>query len=131
MCGGLCVPASVLILIDVVVEQLGDEVDVRQDHTSAAVARQTKAIESHALDGFLALSLARSSLIGLSASRVDTSLLVRLNGRDQINVLSVLVSDNLNEDNSVSPTSYWLVSAYTYLAAGEAANRNDHCECKC
>ena len=83
-----------MILIDVIVEKLGDKVDVRQDHASAAVARQTKAVESAALNGLLSLAFSGSSVI-LGTGRVDASLLVRLDGRDQVNVLVVLVADNL------------------------------------
>lgn len=97
MCSLVYLLCSVLVLVDVVVEQLGDEVDVRQDHAPAAVARQTKAVESHALNGLLSLSFTRSSVIVVGASRVDTSLLISLNLCDQVNVLVVLVANNLSK----------------------------------
>ena len=44
--GGVPVRSVLLLLIDVVVEQLDDEVDMSQDHPTAAVALATNIIQS-------------------------------------------------------------------------------------
>jgi hypothetical protein len=38
-------PSVSLVLVDVVVEKLGDEVDVREDHASAAVPLQAQLVK--------------------------------------------------------------------------------------
>ena len=70
---------SVLVLVDVVVEQLGDEVDVCQDHAAAAVPVEAQFVECQALNGLLLTVVALHVLVGRGACRVDDSLLVCLN----------------------------------------------------
>ncbi len=88
---------SVLVLIDVVVEQLGDEVDVRQDHAAAAVPVQTELVQREALDSLLLAILAFLVLVGADAGRIDDPLLIGLDLLDEVDVLVVLVADNLNQ----------------------------------
>ena len=70
---------SLLPGIDVVVEELGDEVDVGQDHSPAAVSVEAKLIQCHALRRLLLAVLATLSVLVIvctGGSASDTPLLI-------------------------------------------------------
>ena len=82
---------------------------MRQDHASAAVASQTKAVQGNALNGLLGLVLTRSSVIVLSASRINASLLVSLDELDEVDVLIVLVANDLKTFHDQSDLSFQVI----------------------
>lgn len=76
---------SFLELVDVVVEKFGDQVDVSQDHSSAAVPAETELVKGECLDAFDRLVF----LVVLSG-------LLLLELLDQVDEPVVLVSNHLS-----------------------------------
>ena len=81
-----------MVLVDVVVEQLGDQVDVSEDHSPAAVSLETKFVQGLALWRLLRSILA---VLLILASNFSLILLVLA---EEVDVLVVLVAGNLGED---------------------------------
>ena len=77
-----------LELVDVVVEQFGDQVDVCEDHSPAAVPIQTKLVESEALGTLLRCIVTVCVL-------TESSLLISLVLIEEVDVLVVLVACDL------------------------------------